>query len=173
MPCRHVCFVPLFENDKALFVRLYRDYLKQLSQYNAELTDTTISEIAEFTTRCLNKELPYSIDLIYNAGDEKPIGFIISSENVFRSSSFFSYFIDEFYIIPEYQSKGFGRAAVEKYICNINQGPIGLYIYCKNGRAISFWTRTFSDLGYPLDSRPADDEEFVPGEALLLSTLIK
>lgn len=171
-----VCLLPLSDDNKEAYVKMAINYSKDINSYLDFPSAINPIAITTFANCCLNGTSPFEIDLIYpvcvNILDCVPIGFIIHSKNVVRSSKYFAYFIDEFYISPKYRSKGYGKAAAQKYVFNINQGNVGLFVLQNNKKAAGFWQKVFCDIGYPLESQLADDKELDMEKAYLFSTLV-
>ena len=176
MSHQHICLLPLTEDTKEVYIRLAVEYSLSLSKFFNHPEKVSVINIRSFAEKCLDRDIPYEVDLIYPVNSLPlpchPIGFITHSKDVIHSSKYFAHFIDEFYITPKYQSKGYGKAAAEKYIFDINQGPVGLFVLKNNEKAAAFWQKVFDGVGYPLKSRPASDEEFEDEKAYLFSTLV-
>lgn len=121
------------------FKFLYHKYLKTLSQY-------TKKDILE--SRLLNQIAPghYKCYLI-TLGD-KFIGLIVLGGWP-NSFSQHDTFIQEFFILPEYQRMGYGRQAAEWIVNRLSYNrDISMYILPENDLARNFWDDVMEDLGY-------------------------
>lgn len=141
MNIKFIAFKKTSGKDFCLFTRLYKDYITELSKHSSRIRSNPVRESQLFDI-CRNPDL----ERYFISCDEQIVGFLLVGINGNKHEDSNRY-IAEFYISEEFQSKGIGKAAAERYIRE-NPGAYCLYILRENARAIYFWSSVFFDLKY-------------------------
>lgn len=134
-------FVETDGNNETEFFKMYPEYVNILREYDAEISATTMSEMK---TRL---RLPNSKVYLLQYHDDT-VGFIILGTGFENSFSGHDIFIEEFFIKPEYQRKGFGRLAIIALIKAYPKADFSAFIIQNNEPAQAFWEETFAYCGY-------------------------
>lgn len=131
------------ERQRQSFKEMYESYLNAMAAYIdiEEPHEIIINRVAWEGTSGGHKD--YLITL-----DGEPIGLAILG-NWPNSFSRHDTYIQEFFILPKYQRKGYGTEAV-RWIMDRGpvDGDISLYIVPKNKPAKAFWSKALEELGY-------------------------
>lgn len=131
------------EEQRQRFREIYDAYLNAMSEF---IDIEEPHEIIIYRVACEGRNSRHKCYLITLEGE--PIGLAILGHwpNAFSRHDTY---IQEFFILPEYQRKGYGAQAV-RWI--VERGPvdgdISLYIVPKNEPAKGFWSKTMGQLGY-------------------------
>lgn len=128
--------------NRELFHHLYKAYSDELAQYSSSLKKAPMTEK-------LIDELYFYDDLLFKyfiETDSQTIGFIILQyvDVVFGVTKPIWYIV-EFYIVPEYRRKGYGKAAF-KFFLEFYKKDFFYYVLKENIPAKRFWgniTKTF------------------------------
>ena len=126
--------------DRNLFMRMAKDYVDTLSQYDHEI---------KWDDMAWEQGMWYSQFIVE---DRTVQGFIqteIVPFNVFPSA----FYIAEFYVVPEARHRHIGTEAV-KAATRSWSGDVFLYILDKNVPARFFWTDVEAELGWKRIERP-------------------
>lgn len=163
--------IPVMENNEFDFVPMYVQYIKNLSIYSKKLREIYVN--------CTYEEGAYNVLSYYFSNSERfhiylidnkegmYVGFCVvvdyplNKENKIFPKEFYSgtYNIAEFYILPEYQRKGYGELAFNKII-KIYKTKGTLSILNKNIEAKNFWNKMFDEYAVGvLCAANKDDEE--------------
>lgn len=123
--------------------RLYRNYVKELSEYDRELAKYTKNEIDEWARRYMYD--PYSawIDIVVR---DDLVGFVIISSTDGDCHPDCDFYINQAYIRPEYRNHGYMTGIVKNFINN-NPGKYGYDVIVGNKKADRFWQDLFEDMG--------------------------
>lgn len=131
------------EKQRQSFRKIYAAYLSALAKYT-DFDESFEAIMDQVVWECTwHGHKSYLVML-----DNKPIGLVIlgSWPNAFSRHDTY---IQEFFILPEYQRNGYGTQVVEWIV---NSGPvdddISLYILPKNEPAKTFWTTALGGLDY-------------------------
>lgn len=131
------------EKQRQSFREIYAAYLSALAKYT-DFDETFEAIIDRVMQECAwHGHKSYLVTL-----DGKPIGLTILG-NWPNAFSRHDTYIQEFFILPEYQRNGYGTQVMEWIV---NSGPvdgdISLYILPKNEPAKMFWSMALGGLGY-------------------------
>lgn len=131
--------VPCY-SDKALFVRMGKDYIETLRKYDSAIRWDKQSWESEI----------WNAEFILE--DRTIQGFAIIEEVRYTVFSDLLY-ISEFYIVPEARRRGVGLEAVKKIMQRWN-GDVFLYVLDGNYGASLFWQSVEDELGWKRIDRP-------------------
>ena len=136
--------VPCY-SDKALFIRLAKDYIKTLRTFDSSIRwdEKTWEDMIWYAEFILE--------------DRTIQGFVITEEVRFQVVSDLWY-IAEFYIVPEARRKGLGLEAVKKIVSKWH-GDVFLYVLKRNHVASLFWQSVEDKLGWKRNDRPEIRQE--------------
>ena len=141
------------EEEKEIFKDMFYKYHNELSQYSTRLRDINLTD--EYIEKIFNYEYSQKMFLV---NDNEVVGFCIVDLNGYERSSSY-YFLDEFYILPEYRRKRYGTEAIESILTEF-QGEWHMYILKDNLIAQKFWCNVFNSINYdviPLEEELPDD----------------
>lgn len=122
------------------FRSLYCDYIEELSVYSERLEGkVSLHETTEIW--CASHTEKYFV-----MQGSKIVGFLLLgiNENKHKESD---WFIGEFYIKKEYQSRNIGTEVIKKMLCG-KKGRYCFFVLHRNIRALRFWKKVFSECGY-------------------------
>ena len=136
---KQIDLVPCY-SDRALFLRLYRDYVDTLHEFDNTIVWDEISASQ------------YMWSAFFSMEDRTIQGFVITEEVCYKLYSDLLY-IAEFYIVPEARRQGVGLAAV-RAITGKWHGDVFLYILNHNFAAKGFWGAVERELGWKQIDRP-------------------
>ena len=141
---KNIDLVPCY-SDRALFLRLYRDYVETLHEFDNEIIWDELSAAS------------YMWHSKFIVEDRTIQGFVMTEEVKFKLYPDLLY-IAEFYIVPEARKRGVGTAAVRAATEGWN-GDVFLYILQHNFTARAFWTAVEKELGWKRIQRPEIRQE--------------
>ena len=131
--------------DKPLFLRLAKDYVETLAQYDSTIRwDENVWSKAAWDAQFIME-------------DRTVQGFVITdtvSFHVFPDALC----IEEFYVVPEARRKGIGLAAA-RAVTELSDKDVFLYILNGNREARLFWMAVESELGWEKIIRPEIKQE--------------
>lgn len=136
--------VPAY-GDRNLFMRLAKDYVETLRQYDDQIVFDEVSWMHYL----------WNADFIME--DRTVQGFVVTQEvpfNVFPDALY----IAEFYVVPEARKRGAGLEAV-KALMRFWAGDVFLYILNGNFTGKAFWLAVEHELGWRRIQRPEIREE--------------
>lgn len=131
--------------DRDLFMRLAKDYVEELSQYDPEIKwDESVWAKGAWSAKFIME-------------DRTVQGFVMTEVvpfSVFPSALY----IAEFYVVPEARNRHVGTEAV-RAVTEIWNGDVFLYVLNQNRAARFFWTDVEAELGWERIERPEIREE--------------
>jgi len=140
----NIDLVPCY-TDRALFLRLAKDYIETLQKYDKAIVWDEVS-------------MGHTIwNAKFIVEDRTIQGFVISEEVSFVVYDDAMY-IEEFYVVPEARKQGVGKQAVKRLLENWN-GDVFLYILHGNFEARAFWGAVEQELGWRRIERPEIRQE--------------
>lgn len=131
--------------DKPLFLRLAKDYVEELAQYDSMIRwDEYVWSRAGWDAQLIME-------------DRTVQGFVITEKVPF---DFYApaFHVEEFYVVPEARRRGLGMAAV-KAITERVEEDLFLYILKRNTQAKLFWGAVEEELRWKRIVRPEIIEE--------------
>lgn len=131
--------------DRDLFMRLAKDYVEELSQYDPEIKwDESVWSRSVWSTKFIME-------------DRTVQGFVMTEVTQF---SVFppALYIAEFYVVPDARKRHIGTDAVRVATAGWS-GDVFLYMLDKNRAARFFWTDVEAELGWERIERPEIREE--------------
>ena len=131
----------LSTNAFSSFLAMYKSYIEELSAFSQRLRDEPVS-IMEVCDIWNNPD----VELYFVMHDDEPAGFIVLGINANKHESS-DWFIGEFYIKKNLQSKGIGKSAV-KSLLREKKGKYCFFVLKNNIRARAFWKKAFSENQY-------------------------
>lgn len=125
--------------DATLFKRMYRDYIAELSLYSTRLKDEPVAdkEMDNILSNCLLMKM-----FIINESGEK-VGFCLIGFGQ-NTHPLTSYYIAEFYVLPEYRRIGVGTKAVQD-LFSLLPGTYCYHVLKNNVAAHRFWDQIKRD----------------------------
>ena len=132
------------KNDLSFFSHfssLWNLYIDELSQYSKRLKEEPVTK-GEVLSMWYNPDIELYLVLL----DENPIGFLLLGINK-NKHEFSDWFIGEFYIAKNHQSKGIGKKVIGDLLGR-KKGSYCLFILHKNHKALKFWDKVFTESEY-------------------------
>ena len=139
-----VDLVPCYA-DRNLYLRLAKDYVKTLQQYDSEI---------------IWDERTW-LDHLWDANfimEERTVQGFVNSETVRFNLYPDALYIAELYVVPEARRRGVGMEAVKALVKNWH-GDVFLYILEQNRQVRLFWNVVEQELGWKRISRPEIRQE--------------
>ena len=137
-------FAPCY-TDRALFLRLAKDYIETLRMYDPRIVwdEASVSEWIWHSQFIIE--------------DRTIQGFVVTEEIDYKIYRNLLY-IGEFYIAPEARRCGVGKEAVRKLLRNWD-GDVFFYILNRNFEAKAFWGSIEQEFGWKRIERPEIRQE--------------
>jgi len=131
--------------DRALFLRLARDYIETLRKYDSRIVWDEVS---------VGEWIWHSQFIIE---DRTIQGFVMTEEIDYKIYRDLLY-VTEFYIVPEARKRGIGVEAVKSLLRDWH-GDVFFYVLHGNFEAKAFWGAVEQKLGWERISRPEIRQE--------------
>jgi predicted acetyltransferase len=136
--------VPCY-TDRALFLRLAKDYIETLREYDRKIVWDEMS---------VSEWIWHSQFIIE---DRTIQGFLVTEEIDYKIYRDLLYIV-EFYVVPEARMRGIGMGAVKQLMENWH-GDVFFYVVHRNFGAKAFWSAVEQKLGWKRIDRPEIRQE--------------